>query len=111
MVQFFTNGIAFDDETLVCRTMPPASVLPALPRGTNIVTAIYSGDANDLPATNSLAQIVTNHPPVAADFSYDRLAGYPLKLPWPTFRANWSDVDGDTVSLAGHRRQHEWRDR
>jgi hypothetical protein len=99
-VQFFTNGFAFDTETLVAGQAASAGVA-SLPRGTNIVTAIYSGDANDLPATNTLAQIVTNHPPVAADVFYDRLAGYPLHVAVADLATNWSDADGDTVSLAG----------
>jgi len=98
-VQFFTNGFYFDGEPLVAGTA--ASVFTAaLPRGTNQITAIYSGDANDLPATNSLAQIVTNHPPVATDYATKRFAGLPLDIPVANLSSNWSDADGDTVSLA-----------
>ena len=75
--------------------------LSSLPRGTNIVTAIYSGDADDLSATNTLAQIVTNHPPAATDVIYNRLAGYPLDIAVADLAANWTDADGDTVLLAG----------
>ena len=77
----------------------PASA--QLPRGTNLITTVYSGDAKDSPATNTLLQIVTNHPPVAADAYYSRLAGYPLNIAVADLATNWSDVDGDTVSLAG----------
>jgi len=73
----------------------------SLPRGTNVVAAIYSGDANDSPATNTLAQIVTNHPPTATDVYYDRQAGYPLSVAVADLATNWNDADGDTVSLAG----------
>ena len=98
-VQFFTNGFYFDGETLAAGTA--ASVFTAaLPRGTNQITAIYSGDANDLPATNSLVQIVTNHPPVAADYATKRFAGLPLVISLTNLSSNWSDADGDTVSLA-----------
>jgi hypothetical protein len=38
----------------------------ALPNGTNLITAIYSGDSNYLGSTNVLNQIVTNTPPVLA---------------------------------------------
>ena len=99
-VQFFTNGFAFDTETLVAGLATSAG-LASLPRGTNSVTAIYSGDADDLSATNTLAQIVTNHPPAATDIFYDRLAGYPLDIAVADLATNWSDLDGDTVSLAG----------
>jgi hypothetical protein len=99
-VQFFTNGFTFDTETLVAGQAASPN-LASLPRGTNFVTAIYSGDADDLLATNTLAQIVTNHPPVVADVFYDRLAGYPLNIAVADLATNWSDPDGDPVSLAG----------
>ena len=53
-----------------------------------------------MPATNTLAQIVTNHPPLATPAFYTRLAGYPLDIPVANLATNWSDPDGDTVSLA-----------
>ena len=91
--------IFFDGEPLAAGTA--ASVFTAaLPRGTNQITAIYSGDANDSPATNSLAQIVTDHPPVAADYFTERYTGLPLDIPVANLASNWSDADGDTVSLA-----------
>ena len=99
-IQFLTNGAAFDVEPLVDGTAVSTN-LSSLPRGTNVVTAIYSGDADDLPATNTLAQIVTNHPPAVADVFYSRLAGYPLDITVADLATNWSDADGDTVSLAG----------
>jgi hypothetical protein len=74
--------------------------LSTLPRGTNIIAAVYSGDANNSSATNSLAQIVTNHPPAAAAVFYIRLAGYPLGIAVADLATNWSDADGDAVSLA-----------
>ena len=99
-IQFYTNGAAFDLETLIAGQAASVS-FASLPRGTNLITAIYSGDADDLSATNMLAQIVTNHPPTAADAFYSRLAGYPLNIAVADLATNWSDADGDTVSLAG----------
>jgi len=77
-IQFLTNGTLFDSGTLIAgqTTSPDLS----LPRGTNLITAIYSGDANDSPVTNTLAQIVTNHPPVAATVFYNRTAGRSLRI-------------------------------
>ena len=98
-IQFLTNGLAFDLETLAAGQAVSAS-LASLPRGTNLIAAVYSGDANDLPSTNTLAQIVTNHPPTAAPAFYSRAAGCPLDIPLTNLAASWSDVDGDTVSLA-----------
>jgi hypothetical protein len=98
-VQFLTNGTAFDLQTLAAgRTV--STSLSSLPRGTNVITAVYSGDANDLPATNTLAQIVTNHPPAAAAAFYTRAAGLPLIIAVTNLAAGWSDADGDSLSLA-----------
>ncbi|HAO77484.1 MAG TPA: hypothetical protein DCQ92_00645, partial [Verrucomicrobia subdivision 3 bacterium] len=99
-VQFFTNGAAFDTGTLVAGQAASTNIA-SLPRGTNLITAIYSGDANDLPATNTLAQIVTNHPPVAATAFYRRAAGSSLDIAVADLATNWTDVDGDIISLAG----------
>ena len=98
-VQFFANGVSFDSEPLVAAGATSV-YLSSLPRGTNLITAIYSGDANDLPATNSLAQVVTNHPPTATPYFTNRFVGLPLKIPVTSLSSNWSDVDGDAVSLA-----------
>jgi xanthomonalisin len=98
-IQFLTNGLAFDLEPLVGGQAFSAS-FATLPRGTNLIAAVYSGDANHLPCTNTLAQIVTNHPPTAAPASYTRNAGLPLYIPLTNLAASWSDVDGDTVTLA-----------
>jgi len=98
-VQFRTNGAAFDVKP-VAGGIATSTNLSTLPRGINVIAAIYSGDSNDSPATNTLAQIVTNHPPTAADVFYSRLAGYPLDIAVAALATNWSDVDGDTVSLA-----------
>lgn len=97
-VQFFTNGTAFDVESLAAGSATSVS-MAGLPRGTNLVTAVYSGDANDYPATNTLAQVVTNHPPTVVSFSTNRYAGLPLSIPITSLASDWSDVDGDTVTL------------
>jgi hypothetical protein len=97
-VQFFTNGTLFDTGTLMAGQSTSTN-LAALPRGTNLITALYSGDANDLPATNALAQVITNHPPIAAAAFYNRVAGFPLNIAVADLATNWTDVDGDTISL------------
>jgi hypothetical protein len=99
MIQFLTNDFAFDAEILSAGQTASTN-LASLPRGKNLVTAIYSGDSNDLPATNTFAQIVTNHPPAATDFSAKRFGGLPLKISVSALSSNWSDPDGDIVSLA-----------
>ena len=97
-VEFFTNNASFDLATLAAGAAVSTN-LSALPRGTNFVSAIYSGDASHLPATNTLAQIVTNHPPVAAAAFYAYVPGSPLVIAVAGLATNWTDVDGDPVSL------------
>jgi hypothetical protein len=99
-IQFFTNGAAFDTQPLAAGSAVSTN-LSSLPRGTNIIVAAYSGDANDLPSTNTLLQIITNHPPTAPTVYYSRAPGSPLTIAVTNLAATWSDVDGDTISLAG----------
>ncbi len=98
-IQFLTNDVAFDVEPLVGGQAGSTNTA-ALPRGTNFITAIYSGDANDLPSTNQLPQIVTNHPPSLSSVFYTRGAGTVLNIAVADLATNWSDPDGDPVSLA-----------
>ncbi len=98
-IQFLTNGVAFDTEPLLAG-LATSTNTTTLPRGTNLITVIYSGDAADLAASNLLAQIVTNHPPVGATVTYTYGAGTVLSIALTNLAAQWSDVDGDTVSLA-----------
>ncbi len=97
-VQFFTNGAAFDLQPLATGAAVSAN-LSNLPRGTNLIVAIYSGDVNYPPATNSLAQIVTNHPPEVAPAFYSLTAGMALNIVVVDLATNWSDGDGDTLSI------------
>ena len=99
-VQFFTNGAVFDLEALVAG-IAVSTNLNSLPRGTNFVTAVYSGDANDLPSTNSFDQLVTNHPPVVAPAFYALAAGLNLNILVADLATNWSDADDDLLSLVG----------
>jgi hypothetical protein len=97
--QFFTNGVVFDTEPVAAGAAVSTNISSLL-RGTNFITAVYTGDASYLPASNSLAQVVTNHPPVAAPAFYTNTANFTLNIPIANLATNWSDVDGDTVSLA-----------
>jgi hypothetical protein len=101
-IQFLTNGAAFDMETLAGGAATSVHVA-ALPRGTNLVTAIYSGDASDLPATNTLAQVVTNHPPGVSPAFYTLVAGQSLTIPVTGLAASWTDLDGDALFIAAIR--------
>ncbi len=98
-IQFFTNGTAFDLEALA-NGVAVSTNLSTLPRGSNLVTAVYSGDANDLPSTNMLAQVITNHPPVAVPAFYTLATNFTLTISVADLATNWSDVDDDVISLA-----------
>jgi hypothetical protein len=99
-IQFSTDGVAFESESLVAGQAVSTNIA-SLPRGTNLILATYSGDADYLPFTNTLAQIITNHPPTAAPAFYTNTAGFALNIPIAELAVNWSDVDGDAVFLAG----------
>jgi len=72
-----------------------------LPRGTNLITVAYMGDGNHVGSTNTLNQIVTNHPPVANPAIYTRSAAInQIRIPVTNLLSNASDVDGDTLTLA-----------
>jgi len=100
-VQFQTNAVAFG----LAVGLTAGSVgtnLATLPRQSNPLVASYSGDANYLGAISAtLAQIVTNHPPVAAVYNVSRTAGLNLVILWSDVTNQWSDVDGDPVTLSG----------
>jgi hypothetical protein len=98
-MQFFTNSFAFDTEALAAAQANSSNV-GVLPRFTNFITAVYSGDVNYSPATNTLVQIVTNHPPTSAAGFYAATAGFPLNIAVVSLATNWSDIDADTISLA-----------
>ena len=71
-----------------------------LARGVQVVTAVYSGDGNYLPGTNTFNQTITNHPPVAALMVATRTAGFPLEIALSDLATNWTDADGDSVELS-----------
>ncbi|MGC3960035.1 MAG: sulfatase-like hydrolase/transferase [Verrucomicrobiota bacterium] len=98
-VTFLANGTPFSTNAPVGGSATSDGI-GSLPRGTNLISAIYSGDGN-LPAdTNDFVQIVTNHPPVASNVIYKRDAeGSPLSIAISELLANVTDVDGDTASL------------
>ena len=97
-VLFLTNGLTFDNETLSSGVATSVTTTQ-LPRGTNLITARYSGNANYSPSTNILYQMVTNNPPVTRPATYYRLVGYPLTIVITNLATNWNDVDGDSMVL------------
>jgi hypothetical protein len=61
------------------------------------------GDGNYSGSTNSLSQIVTNHPPAAGNAVFTRNTGiYTLRITISDLLTNVTDVvDGDTITLVG----------
>ncbi|MDR3460548.1 MAG: Ig-like domain repeat protein [Verrucomicrobiae bacterium] len=76
-----------------------SATVNTLPRGTNVITAVYTGDNNYLGSTNTLNQIVTNHPPVANANAYTRSGLNQWKILVSDLLTNATDVDGDTLAL------------
>jgi len=88
---FSTNAVSGDGASSLAMTN--------LLRGTNIITIAYLGDGNHLGSTNTLNQIVTNHPPVAVDTTYYRASGDSLTISIPNLLTNVMDSDGDAITL------------
>ena len=97
-VIFLTASGAFSTNALVSGSAGSLSITN-LPRGTNLITVQYGGDGNYLGSTNTLNQIVTNHPPVVADVTYYRSKDTSFKIPITSLLTNATDVDGDTLGL------------
>lgn len=100
LVRFFTNGVAFSTNSLTLGSAV-SGTLNSLPRGTNLVTAIYGGNLPYLPSTNTLNQIITNHPPSVANASYPRnVMSSQFKILVSNLLTNSTDADGDSLALA-----------
>jgi hypothetical protein len=56
-IQFLTNGVNFDNESLTAGTAGSVTTA-SLRLGSNNIVAAYSGDANDVAVTNSFGQMV-----------------------------------------------------
>jgi autotransporter-associated beta strand protein len=98
-VLFNTNNVLLSSNNLSGGAAISVA-LNNLPRGTNAITAIYGGDSNYSSGTNSLAQIVTNHPPVTTDVTYYRNGGIDLRITIADLLTNVTDVDADTITLS-----------
>jgi hypothetical protein len=100
IIQFNTNGANFGSAVAISGGSAVSPTTTGLPRGTtNVIQAIYSGDANYLPGTNTLIQGVTNHPPAATGNTYYRNGMNCWKIATSVLLTNASDVDGDALTL------------
>jgi hypothetical protein len=98
-IQFLTNGVQADVQSLVGGLATSASC-SNLPRGTNLVVALYLGDGNFSPSSDFVEQVVTNHPPVVFPAFYSLVTGSDLRIAVADLATNWSDVDGDALFIA-----------
>ena len=98
-VTFFVGATPISTN-LVSAAVAASDSINNLPRGTNLIVAIYSGDVNYPGRTNSLAQIVTNHPPLAANTSYYRGAMVPYEINFSELLTHATDADGDTLAVS-----------
>ncbi len=99
-VQFMTNGANLGSAVAISGFSAASIGVAGLPRGTtNVVRAIYSGDANYFSITNTLTQTVTNHPPVANENSYSRNGLSSWKISISDLLTNATDVDVESLAL------------
>ncbi len=98
-VVFTSTGGSISTNSLVAGSATSLAITN-LARGTNVITVVYLGDGNYVVSTNTLNQIVTNHPPVASNVSYARNAAVAtLKMLVSDLLTNATDVDGDSLTL------------
>ena len=72
----------------------------SLSNGFHVITAQYAGDGNFTGSTNNLnPDLLVNSAPVAQTATYLRPANFTLKIRIATLATNWSDADGDPITL------------
>jgi hypothetical protein len=100
-VTFKTNGGVLSVNALNGSAVATSAATAALLRGTNTIIAEFAGDANVPGSTNTLLQVVTNHPPVVNDVTYMRATGLGMKITVTNLLSNVTDVDGDMPLFVG----------
>ena len=97
-VSLYTNGTVIASGAVSAGAYFSGSI-SNLFRGTNLVTAIYGGDGNYASATNTLFQVVTNHPPVTGFFSFSVTNGLALRVRISSLLSAVVDQDNDPTTL------------
>ena len=100
-VQFLTNQVTFGSPVTLAGGSATSLPITNLPRGTNALTAEYSGDDTFLAGAVTITEVVTNHPPVAGVVNIVRPAGMNVLIALSDLATNWTDADGDSIGLAG----------
>jgi len=98
-ILFKTNSVALGSAATLAADGKATNSTASLAHGTNVVTAEYSGDANYLPSTNSLFQIV-NAPPVAPNQTLGAPAGGAASLLIIGGKYAPTDPDGDALTVS-----------
>ena len=98
-VTFFNGATPFSTNAMTLGVATSGGI-STLARGTNTITAAYLGNLSYYGSTNSLAQVVTNHPPVVPNVGYYRgaIASYKIKI--SELLTNSTDADGDTLAAS-----------
>ena len=98
-VTFYNGATPFSTNTLVAGVANSGGI-STLARGTNTITATYLGAVNFYGSTNTLNQVVTNHPPVATLANYYRGAVPTWKILLTDIVTNIADADSDTITVS-----------
>ena len=99
-VNFLTNGVLFDTQTLTggVATSLQSQVCRA---ERTLLRSVCAGDVNYFGSTNSLDQVVTNHPPNVSNVSYTRNTAVNIfNILVSDLLTNATDLDGDLLTLA-----------
>jgi len=99
------NASATYDATNVAGTFtytPAAGTVLSAGSNQMLTVTFTPADTTDFLACSTSVTInVVNPPPLAAVMTVTRLAGLPLLIAWSDVATNWSDADGDPVTLTG----------
>jgi hypothetical protein len=98
-VVFKANGTPLGTNTLSIGTA--TNLTATLLRGTNTITAEYSGDGNYLASAGALSggQVVTNHPPTATAGTNDCTAALSVAIQITGLGGLAGDSDGDALAV------------
>jgi len=97
-VQFVTNGVAYGLPVGVTGGVVSTN-LAILPHGSNLVTAVYSGDGNLTISSNSVWQVVNTPPVAGSSFTMGALIGIPVTVQIVGGNNTPTDADGDALTI------------
>jgi hypothetical protein len=97
-VQFLADGSPVGAPTVLSGGVANLTT-KSLAHGYHSIAAQYAGDGNFIGSTNTYSDLLINSAPVAQTATYPRPANFTLKIRIATLATNWSDADGDTITL------------